>query len=74
VVDFYNSRDSKPQCASPLTPVQAAIKQGCCHAPDYPETVNRSELGNLQISERERTDLVAFLETLSDQPASMRLR
>jgi hypothetical protein len=54
--------------------VQAASKQGCWPAPDYPATVNRTELGNLQLSERERSDLVAFLATLSDQPASMRLR
>jgi cytochrome c peroxidase len=67
VVDFYNSRDSKPQCANPLTPVQAAIEQGCWPAPEFPETVNRRELGNLQLSEQERKDLVSFLETLSDQ-------
>jgi hypothetical protein len=37
---FY-SRHSKTQCDNPLTPVQAASKQGCWPAPDYPEIVNR---------------------------------
>jgi hypothetical protein len=70
---FY-SRHSKTQCDNPLTPVQAASKQGCWPAPDSRNREPPGELGNLQLSERERRDLVAFLATLSDQPASMRLR
>lgn len=67
VVDFYNTRDSKPRCNNPLTPVEAAMEQGCWPEPEYPETVNRSELGNLQLSKSEQADLVVFLQTLSDQ-------
>jgi cytochrome c peroxidase len=67
VVDFYNTRDVKPRCESAWTPVEDAEKQGCWPEPEYPETVNKTELGNLQLNSTEQTDLVAFLRTLSDQ-------
>jgi hypothetical protein len=67
VVDFYNSRDVKPRCKSAWTPVDVALKQGCWPEPEYPQTVNRAELGNLQLSRSEQQDLVAFMETLSDR-------
>ncbi|MBM5784383.1 MAG: cytochrome C [Cyanobacteria bacterium K_DeepCast_35m_m1_288] len=67
VVDFYNSRDSKPRCASPWTPVEEAERQGCWPEPEYPQTMNTTELGNLQLTAAEQGDLVAFLRTLSDR-------
>ena len=67
VVDFYNSRDTKPRCKNPLTPVEAAMEQGCWPEPEYPETVNTAELGNLQLSKTDEADLVSFMKTLSDQ-------
>lgn len=69
VVDFYNSRDVKPRCNSAWTPVEIAMKEGCWPEPEYPQTVNRAELGNLQLSQSEQRDLVAFLEALSDRDA-----
>ena len=51
VVHFYNERDVSPDEFP---------------APEYPETVNREELGALGLSEAEEDDLVAFLRTLSD--------
>ncbi len=51
VVEFYNSRDVEPQ------------RWG---VPEVPETVNKDELGNLKLSDREIDALVAFLNTLSD--------
>ncbi len=51
VVAFYNRRDAEP------------ARFG---APEVPENVNRTELGNLGLSEAEEDDLVAFLHTLSD--------
>jgi cytochrome c peroxidase len=51
VVEFYNSRDVEPQ------------RWG---EPEVPETVNKDELGNLKLSDREIDALVAFLNTLSD--------
>mgnify|MGYP001020490217 FL=1 len=51
VVAFYNRRDVEP------------ARFG---APEVPENVNRTELGNLGLSNAEEDDLVAFLHTLSD--------
>lgn len=51
VVHFYNKRDVDPDSFS---------------APDVPENVNKSELGNLGLTDDEEDDLIAFLETLSD--------
>lgn len=51
VVAFYNRRDLEPQRFG---------------APEVPENVNRSELGNLGLSEAEEEALVAFLNTLND--------
>lgn len=67
VVDFYNTRDSKPRCASAWTPVEEAERQGCWPEPEYPQTMNTTELGNLQLSPEEQQDLVAFMGTLSDR-------
>ena len=33
---------------------------------EYPETVNKDELGNLGLSQEEETAIVAFLRTLTD--------
>ena len=35
-------------------------------APEYPDTVNHDELGNLGLSDADEDALVAFMETLSD--------
>jgi len=51
VVAFYNRRDLEP------------ARFG---APEVPENVNRTELGNLGLSDSEEDDLVAFLQTLTD--------
>lgn len=39
---------------------------GIWGSPEIPETVNREELGNLKLTNREIDDLVAFLKTLTD--------
>ncbi len=66
VVDFYNTRDVKPACRDPFTSEAQAQKKGCWPAPEVPDTVNRSELGNLRLSPGEVDDLVTFLLTLTD--------
>jgi cytochrome c peroxidase len=43
-------------------------------APEWPENVNREELGNLGLTPQEMEDIVAFLHTLSDGYGSHRLR
>lgn len=52
-VEFYSSRDTDPRWAA-------------MGATDYPETVNKTELGNLKLSAGEIDAIVAFLKTLTD--------
>jgi cytochrome c peroxidase len=51
IVHFYNTRDIP----------------GLWPAPDVPETVNHTELGNLGLTSQEEDDIVAFMMTLSDE-------
>lgn len=56
VVHFYNKRLQDPNQFP---------------APEFPDTVNKTELGNLGLTDQEEDDLIAFLETLTDlAPAS----
>jgi cytochrome c peroxidase len=66
VVDFYNTRDSKPRCPNPLTTEADAIKQGCWPVAEMTENVNKDELGDLKLTEQEVDDIVAFMRTLTD--------
>jgi cytochrome c peroxidase len=66
VVDFYNTRDTKPVCPNPFTPEADAIKQGCWPEAEIKENVNKDELGNLKLTEQEVDDIVAFMRTLTD--------
>ena len=52
VIHFYNKRLQEPDQFPP---------------PEIEETVNKTELGNLGLTDEEEDDLIAFLETLSDQ-------
>jgi cytochrome c peroxidase len=66
VVDFYNSRDTRPMCKDRFTSEEQALRTRCWPEPEVAENVNKDELGNLGLSEREIDDLVAFLLTLTD--------
>jgi cytochrome c peroxidase len=66
VVNFYNTRDVKPACPSPLTSEAQALAQGCWPAPEVADNVNTDELGNLGLTLQEEAALVAFMKTLSD--------
>jgi cytochrome c peroxidase len=65
IVHFYNTRDVLPQCPGDYTEAEA-LAANCWPAPEYPATVNTSELGNLGLSPEEEADIVAFLKALSD--------
>jgi cytochrome c peroxidase len=65
IVHFYNTRDVKPECPGPYIEARA-LAAGCWPKPEYPDTVNDTELGNLGLTRGEEADLVAFLKTLSD--------
>jgi cytochrome c peroxidase len=66
IVHFYNTRDVKPRCADPFTPMEQAIAQDCWPEPEIAENVNTDELGNLGLSDAEEDAIVAFLKTLTD--------
>ncbi|MFZ0931203.1 MAG: cytochrome c peroxidase [Syntrophobacteraceae bacterium] len=65
IVHFYNTRDVLPVCSEPLATGNMP-GDNCWPAPEFPETVNKKELGNLGLSREEEACIVAFLETLSD--------
>jgi cytochrome c peroxidase len=65
-VVFYNDRDKKPLCDSHLVSEADALKKQCWPAPEVIANVNRDELGDLGLSEREVDDIVAFMRTLTD--------
>jgi len=66
IVNFYNTRDVKPECPDPLTTEKDALKEGCWPAPEVAANVNTDELGNLGLTPEEEDAIVAFLATLSD--------
>lgn len=65
-VVFYNDRDSKPRCGTERVAEEAALRGNCWPAPEMAANVNRDELGDLGLSEREIDDIVAFMKTLTD--------
>ena len=66
VLTFYSSRDTKPHCSKSLTPEALALKQNCWPAAEVASQVNHAELGSLNLTAAEISDLEAFLKTLTD--------
>jgi len=66
VVEFYSNRDILPFCNNPLTTEAKALASHCWPAPEVKKNVNFAELGELNLSEAEINDIVAFLNTLTD--------
>jgi cytochrome c peroxidase len=62
VVHFYNTRDALPTCK----PGDGGEKLTCWPAPENPGTMNRRQLGDLKLSDKQEDLLVAFLKTLTD--------
>ncbi len=52
VMEFYNKRDLEPQRWGPT---------------DFPETVNREDMGNLKLSDQQVKDLVALMAAFTDR-------
>jgi len=67
IVHFYNTRDTLAPCGDPMASEAEAMAGNCWPAPEYPETMNRDELGNLKLTAQEEADLVSFLKTLDDE-------
>ncbi|MFZ0107327.1 MAG: cytochrome c peroxidase [Thiobacillus sp.] len=66
VVDFYNTRDSKPVCPQEFVSDEQAMRKGCWPAAEVAANVNSEELGNLGLTDQEVGDIVAFMQTLTD--------
>jgi cytochrome c peroxidase len=66
VVHFYNTRDVWPLCDPALGNTDPEFGLTCWAAPEIPETMDSSFLGNLGLTVAEEDAIVAFLETLTD--------
>jgi cytochrome c peroxidase len=62
VVHFYNTRDSLPTCKAG----DPGEKVNCWPKPEYPQTMNRKQLGNLGLNDKQEDQIVSFLKTLTD--------
>jgi cytochrome c peroxidase len=62
VVHFYNTSQALPRCAQG----SPGEKVTCWPQPEYPATLNTTQLGNLGLTSDEEDDVVAFLQTLTD--------
>ena len=74
VVHFYNTSQALPRCAQG----SRGEKVTCWPTPEYPATLNTTQLGNLGLTSDEEDDIVAFLKTLTDgyvtSPATLNRR
>lgn len=66
VVAFYARRDIWPVCQTAFVADTQALKSGCWPVPEVRQNVNVAELGELNLSDAEMDDIVAFLQTLTD--------
>jgi cytochrome c peroxidase len=62
VVHFYNTSQALPRCAQG----SPGEKVTCWPPPEYPATLNTTQLGNLGLTSDEEAQIVAFLQTLTD--------
>lgn len=69
VVHFYNTRDIKPRCED-LGLIDATVDEAmandCWPAPEVPQNVNTTQMGNLGLSDAEEDAVVAFMKAMSD--------
>ena len=65
ITHFYNTRDHEdiPDCATIDNPKPG---KNCWPEPEYGDTMNTDELGNLGLTEDQEDALVKFMKTLTD--------
>ncbi|MBN1148993.1 MAG: hypothetical protein JXA78_17175 [Anaerolineales bacterium] len=63
ITHFYNTRDLLQSCEIVRNPKPG---KNCWDAPEYPDTVNMDELGNLGLTDAHEDAIVEFMKTLSD--------
>ena len=66
VVHFYNTRDVLAQCTEPGDATHPGFGRDCWPKGEFHDTRNTVELGNLGLSPQDESDLVAYLETFTD--------
>ena len=66
VLDFYNTRDTRPVCPKRFTTEAEAQAQGCWPEAEVTENVNKVDMGHLGLTDQEVNDIVVFLGTLTD--------
>ena len=76
IVEFYNSRDSRPRCRNGRgqdvsVTEEAALRRGCWPAPEVESTVDREirggrAMGSMGLESDDVDAIVAFLNTLTD--------
>jgi cytochrome c peroxidase len=66
VVAFYSTRNVIKRCNNSFTNEKTALQQKCWPMPEVTQNVNFSELGNLNLSQNDVNDVLAFLNTLTD--------
>jgi cytochrome c peroxidase len=62
VVHFYNTRDVLPRCK----PNDPGEKVSCWPAPEDSSNLNKTQLGNLGLTDEDESSIVSFLKTLTD--------
>lgn len=66
VVHFYNTRDALAPCDPALGNLDPGFSITCWPAPEIPQTMDSSFVGNLGLTGAEEDAIVAFLMTLTD--------
>lgn len=66
VVHFYNTRDTLPTCSKPNDVTNPGFATTCWPSGEFHSTRNTEELGDLELSEQDEDDLVAYLKTFTD--------
>lgn len=66
VVHFYNTRDVLPKCDPALGNLDPGFATTCWAAPEIPDTMDSSFLGNLKLTDADEDAIVAFMLTLTD--------
>lgn len=66
VVHFYNTRDVLDVCDPALGNLDPGFGITCWPAPEIPDTMDSSFLGDLKLTEAEEDAIVAFMRTFTD--------
>jgi cytochrome c peroxidase len=66
IILFFATRDTWATCADPTTSAVDAVAQQCWPDAEFGLTMNTSQMGNLNLSDKQIQDIKVFLATLQD--------